>query len=263
MNTLSTGRDLDDPKTKSQIAGQIMPLIRDIPDSVERDAYRQQLAHLLHVDDRALLPLSSPTQGTSIFKKRSPRGAEKPEIAILTENSTREKIIALEKYCLQLLLNHPEDLYKINRLLKLAGLENFSEQDFEDAKNQQLAKLLIGSLNQDVNEPIQYIKENHIAALDDLLAELKPIDEKEKSDHARHLDPFKKIEEIMRALLKLRHTHILIEIEQLRSMVEDALKGTETETNLYQNQIMGHIKTRGMLDRALANPLQITKSPNV
>ena len=46
-------------------------------------------------------------------------------------------------------------------------------------------------------------------------------------------------------------------------MVEEALKGIEPEANLYQNQIMGHIKTRGMLDRALANPLQITKSPNV
>jgi hypothetical protein len=67
----------------------------------------------------------------------------------------------------------------------------------------------------------------------------------------------------MRAILTLRHTHILIEIEQLRSMVEEALKGIEPEANLYQNQIMGLIKTRGMLDRALANPLQITKSPNV
>ena len=263
MNTLSTGRDLDDPKTKSQIAGQIMPLIRDIPDSVERDAYRQQLARLLHVDDRALIPLSSPTQVTSSFKKRPSRSGEKPEINILTETSTKEKINALEIYCLQLLLHQPEDLYKIDRLLKMAGLENFSEQDFEDAKNQQLAKLLIESLSQDVNEPIQYIQENHISALDELIAELKPFDQEEKPDQNKQLDPYKQIEEIMRAILTLRHTHILIEIEQLRSMVEEALKGIEPEANLYQNQIMGHIKTRGMLDRALANPLQITKSPNV
>ena len=263
MNTLSTGRDLDDPKTKSQIAGQIMPLIRDIPDSVERDAYRQQLARLLHVDDRALIPLSSPTQGTSSFKKRPSRSGEKPEIKILTETSTKEKINVLEKYCLQLLLNQPEDLYKIDHLLKIAGLVNFSEQDFEDAKNQQLAKLLIESLSQDVNEPIQYIQENQISALDELIVELKPFDQEEKPGQNKQLDPYKQIEEIMRAILTLRHTHILIEIEQLRSMVEEALKEKEPEANLYQKQIMGHIKTRGMLDRALANPLQITKSPNV
>jgi len=263
MNTLCTGRDLDDPKTKSQIAGQIMPLIRDIPDSVERDAYRQQLARLLHVDDRALIPLSSPTQGISNFKKKPAGSGEKPENSILTETNTKEKINALEKYCLQLLIRQPEDLYKIDRLLKLAGLVNFSQQDFEDAKNQLLAKLLIESLSQDVNEPIQYIQEKHISALDELIGELTPINQEDKPDQNKQPDLYKQIEEIMRTLLTLRHTHILVEIEQLRLMVEETLKGTEPEANLYQNKIMGHIRTRGMLDRALANPLQITKSPNV
>ena len=263
MNTLSTGRDLEDPKTKSQIAGQIMPLIRDIPDAVERDAYRQQLARLLHVDDRSLIPLSTPTQGASSFKRRQVPSQEKTEIKFFTETSTKEKTTALEKYCLQLLLNQPEDLYKIDRLLKMAGLDNFSEQDFEDENNQQLAKLLIESLSQDVYEPIQYLQENHIPALDELIAELHPFNQEEKQDQNKQLDPYKKIEEIMRTILTLRHIHTLIEIEQLRTMVEEALQGKEPEADLYQNQIMKHIKIRGRLDRALANPLQITKSPNV
>jgi len=263
MTTLSTGRDLEDPKTKSQIAGQIMPLIRDIPDSVERDAYRQQLARLLHVDDRSLIPLSSPTQSGSSSKKRQLPGREKTELKILTETSIKEKTNALEKYCLQLLIDQPEDLYKIDRLLRMGGLDNFSEQDFENANNQQLARLLIESLSQDVNEPILYLQENHAPALDELITELRPFNQEEKQDQNKQLDPNKKIEEVMRTILTLRHIHILMEIEQLQSMVAEALQGKEPEADLYQKQIMEHIKTRGSLDRALANPLQITKPPNV
>ncbi len=262
MITLCAGRDLEDPKTKSEIASQIMPLIRDIPDSVERDAYRQQLARWLHVEDRALLSLSSPTKGTAASKRQS-RNGEKAELKILAETSIKDKINALEKYCVQLLLQQPEIIYQIDRLLKMAGMQNFSEQDFEDAKNQLLAKLIIESISQDESEPIQYIQENQISGLNEFILDLKSSDQEAKPDQNKHNDPNKYIEEIMRTLLTMRHTHILIEIEQLRLMVAEALQSKESEANVYQVQIMEHVKTRGKLDRALANPLQIAKSPNV
>ena len=71
MNTLCQDRDLDDPKTKSQIASQILPLIRDVPDSVERDAYQQQLARLLHVEVGAFQQLTSLSRGKASHKKKS------------------------------------------------------------------------------------------------------------------------------------------------------------------------------------------------
>jgi DNA primase len=263
MTTLSTGRDLEDPKIKSQIAAQIMPLIRDIPDSVERDAYRQQLARLLHVDDRALISLSSPKKVSSSNKNKRPGSGEKPELLIISESGTKEKINTLEKNCIELLLKQPEMVYKIDRFLKLAGLENFSEKDFEDAKNQRLVKLILDSLNQDGCEPIQFIQENQNTLLDDLIVELKVSGQGEKQDQIKQPDPNKQTEEIMRTILALRQTHILIEIEQLRTMVGDALGEKEPEAILFQNQIMDHFKTRGKLDRALANPLQNAKSPQV
>ena len=263
MNTLCAGRDLDDPKTKSQIAAQIMPLIRDIPDSVERDAYRQQLARLLHVDDRALISLSSPMKVSLGGKKGRSGTGEKPEIKIIDETSTKEKIKALEKYCLQFLLLQPDLIYKIDRLLKMAGLEDFSEQDFEDEKNQQLTRLLLESLSQDAKEPILYIRENHIPELDELLADLMSTDPEEKQDQIKQLNPHKQTEEIMRSLLSLRISHILIEIDQLRIMYEEALQAKEPDALLYQNQIMNHVRIRGKLDRAISNPLQVAKSANV
>ncbi len=54
MRTLSAGRDLEDAKVKSEIAGQVLPLIEDLPNPVERDTYRQRLARFLKVDERSL-----------------------------------------------------------------------------------------------------------------------------------------------------------------------------------------------------------------
>ena len=54
MNVITAGQNLDDPKVKRDIANQILPLIEDVPNAVERDAYRQKLARLLRVDERAL-----------------------------------------------------------------------------------------------------------------------------------------------------------------------------------------------------------------
>ena len=55
METLAVGHDLDDPKVKSEIAAQVLPLIRDLPNEIERDTYRQRLARLLKLNERTLL----------------------------------------------------------------------------------------------------------------------------------------------------------------------------------------------------------------
>src|SRR5258708_24222889 len=61
METLARGRDLNDPKTKNEIAGQVLPLIEDLPSPMERDTYHQQLARLLKVDAGALSLPQLPT----------------------------------------------------------------------------------------------------------------------------------------------------------------------------------------------------------
>ena len=55
METLAAGQNINDPKVKNQIAAQVIPLIEDLPSALERDTYRQQLARMLRVDERALL----------------------------------------------------------------------------------------------------------------------------------------------------------------------------------------------------------------
>ena len=73
METLAAQRDLDDPKVKSEIAAQTLPLIEDVANPVERDAYRQKLARLLHVDERSLMgSMGRFRQAASGAKRRKP-----------------------------------------------------------------------------------------------------------------------------------------------------------------------------------------------
>ena len=59
LDMLLSGRDANDPKVKNEVAQQILPLIGDLPNPVERDTYRQMLARRLRVDERAFAGLGS------------------------------------------------------------------------------------------------------------------------------------------------------------------------------------------------------------
>src|SRR5574341_44756 len=54
IQTETARLNLDDPKVKSSLAERIAPLIEDVANPVERSHYRQRLARLLRVDERAL-----------------------------------------------------------------------------------------------------------------------------------------------------------------------------------------------------------------
>jgi DNA primase len=54
--------DLNDAKAKSAVAQQVLPLIKDIADPVEREHYRQQLARALRVDERTLRMVQLPQE---------------------------------------------------------------------------------------------------------------------------------------------------------------------------------------------------------
>jgi DNA primase len=57
MDSLAAGQDLNDAKIKNQIAAQVLPLIEDLPNALERDTYRQALSRMLKVDERSLTAL--------------------------------------------------------------------------------------------------------------------------------------------------------------------------------------------------------------
>ncbi|MGD8732555.1 MAG: DNA primase, partial [Anaerolineales bacterium] len=65
LDVLSNEYDLEDPKSKALIARQVLPLIEDVADPVERETYRQRLARRLQVDERALVHWRPSARGRS------------------------------------------------------------------------------------------------------------------------------------------------------------------------------------------------------
>ncbi len=58
----TAGLDMSDAKAKTAVAQQVLPLIKDIQDPIERDHYWQQLARALRIDERALRQIRLPVK---------------------------------------------------------------------------------------------------------------------------------------------------------------------------------------------------------
>jgi DNA primase len=248
METLAASRDLNDPKEKSAVAAQVLPLIADVPNPVERDAYRQQLARLLKVDERALVGASQPAQRSH----RRPANVERPqrrENTVLQATSA-SSAVDLEKHCLRLLLRQPDMVYKMDRSLQGARLGLFSIQDFEQADDQTLARLILSSLEQEQMDPSEFIQSELPEDLNELMTELnQPMPEGEPG-------PERRIEDLIRTLLRLRQLRVNESINQLRYLQEDAQQQGEIRLNPYQEIILQYTQTRARLDQALARPIQ-------
>ena len=159
METLAQGRDLGDPKVKTEIASQVMPLIADLPSAIERDTYRQMLARLLRVDERTLAGFGQYRSKQSRYRTRTDSRETAPAITtrnILGFNQKRETHI------LGALIRRPDIIYRIDRFLQEDGLKRINEADFEKKDHQELIKLLIVSLDQNDVEPLDYVL-NHLS----------------------------------------------------------------------------------------------------
>jgi len=247
METLAAGRDLDDPKTKNEIAAQVLPLIEDVPNPIERDAYRQRLARLLRVDERALLgaapgartrpgrPLSSTPSGST-----SVSAAPQQPIAQLVDSN-----YALEVHCLGILLRRPDLLYRVDRRLRQKGLEPLSPADFQHADHQTIVALFQQAVDQDSAEPLNYV----LNSLDLPMMELAD----GLLEHTTELDPEDErvLEDLMRGVVDLRSRNLRQEIEYFEYMQKDAQDQGDLKASQY-GQIMVQLAQKKLrLNKAL------------
>jgi DNA primase len=246
MQALATGKNLDDPKVKDEIAKQVLPLIRDVPSSVEREGYLQRLARFLHVDERAFVGNGkrsgrfSPGYARSRLRSGStPQAAD--EQVILPGLGSRH---VLEGHVLGILLRRPDLLYRVDRALQDAGLRRFSRLDFQRADYQEIFELLRDSLSQDETEPLHYVFNNLPQMLTDVADELLAGTQK--------LDPNEApvLKDVVRALIDLRRRDINQHVDHLRFQIEEAEWQGDLELNQMQQTMLQDVQTLAILDRA-------------
>ncbi len=249
MDTLSANRDLENGKVKSEIAAQVLPLINDLSDPIERDTYRQRLARLLKVDERTLIGgRSTRGRGRRSFSRPaiSPRQGEGQTLAgLLGVSDPAAARYALEAHCLGVLLRLPDLVYRVDRALQERSLSRLSLDDFESADHRALLRFIEESLEQDHAEPLHYVFNSLSLPLMDLADGLLENTEKLDPNEERVLD------DLIRTILELRRRHLHQNIEYLRFLMEEAQESGDRRASDYQQSMMQYIMTLRTLDQAL------------
>jgi DNA primase len=244
METLAADQDLRDAKVKRDIAAQVMPLIDDVADAVEREAYRQQLATFLRVDERSLKSTRTDLAHTRRKKIESDQAEVVPASMLSKPAQKNQK---LERYLLHDLFLDPEGLYRLNKTLCNLGLDPIMESDFQNGDTLTGFRLITESLRQVDYAPVDYIEARMTSALEfeenPNLVEDHYAPTKEKRDQHQ-----------IRAVVRMRLNRLedrLEEIKFLQSAEVDSKTYTDEEVQFLYLELL---QKRRLLDKALLAP---------
>ncbi|MCL4562366.1 MAG: DNA primase [Chloroflexi bacterium] len=243
METLSAGRDLADARVKSEIAAQVLPLIEDVANPVERDTYRQKLARLLRVDERALAGARP-----AAIRQRRTRRAYSRQAKEPTPVAPLSPTQANETYCLKILLRHPVLLFALDRALQEAGVAPLSDEDFTQTGYQILFRLIRQSLEQDDLDPQPFI----FSQVPESLAELaNSLVEPPKPPEPAEPEESRLSDDLSKRTMQLRQQHVNSSLNQLRFLEEDAQAQGDLQAADYREVKVQFIQTLNRLNRAL------------
>jgi DNA primase len=242
MESLAAGRDLQDPKVKSEIAAQVLPLIEDVADSIERDTYRQQLARLLRVDERTLLGAGKHARPRPDFRRR-PESSQPAKVSA-AQSPVFLSAQALETHCLGILLRRPDLLYKMDRELQQEGLPRLQADDFQQVGHQTIFSLIHESVDQDMAEPLNFVLGNLTLDLMDLADDLLERTDKFNPRDERVLD------DLLRGVIDMRMRGLKQSIDYLRYLMEEDQEKGDPKASQYQQAMVQHTHALQRLNQA-------------
>ncbi len=243
MATLAMDRDLNDPKVKSDIATQVLPIIDDLPNPIERDAYIQRLSRLLEINENTLIGFRPER------KRRRLAVRQRQEVAPIKESNItkqgRREGEAYEKHCVGILLREPELIYKVDRALSKDGLDRFDEKDFQNTDFQILVKYIRDALSQSNEEPRDYIIKQLSGDFIEIVDELLKLTEdlNPKTDRV--------LEDLMRAFLNLRKWQIIKQNDHYRYLQENNHENGDYKAAEFQNNISHNLQEKHKIDKAM------------
>ncbi|GAB4495912.1 MAG: DNA primase [Anaerolineales bacterium] len=247
LEVLSSQRDLSDPRQKSELAAQILPLIEDLPNPIERDAYRQMLARHLKVDERSLISSVTNTRPAQRNWRSPTRSDDRARLADLPPEApflaNQRAIAKLENLTLGILLRRPNFIHSLDRFLQEQGLGRLTDADFSSAEHQTLFTYLQRALIQDEADPLHYllndIPETLHESADTCLSQAKNYE----SDEDRAF------RELTRAILDLRSRDLKQRGEHFQQLLQD-VEQQKLFPDLAQS-VMQIARARQRIDRAL------------
>ena len=182
--------DMADAKAKTAVAQQVLPLIKDIVDPVERDHYWQELARALRVDERALRQVrvqekpqrfpTAPAPSPPAPSQVAPM--EKPDQLKTRTPAGKMAVGTREANYLSHCLHYPQIMKQVNQRLTQNQQPRVAESDFTAVEDRLLLGQIYRWLAQETVAPIDELCDSLDAALKEraqLLLTLPPTPESE------------------------------------------------------------------------------------
>ncbi len=113
--------DPQEPKGKARIVDAMLPLLRDISNNIEREAYAQEIALQLGLDARMLLDRLRVRERVAAVRRGQAAGASLKKSQLPAD---------LEGHALHILLHFPALLEQVDIYLVTADLEPLHDEDF-------------------------------------------------------------------------------------------------------------------------------------
>jgi len=243
METLANRVDIDDPKAKEEIADQVLPLIEDVKGSVEREAYRQRLARVLKVDERALVRQAS--GGGARWRRTYHPRPDTPRKPMTVLDNTHRK---LEETCIKAFVADPTLIHFVDRVFRYHELACLHSEDFIHSDFREIFKLVKAAMDQDIEQPLEYVHQR----IPEPLAE-KLIESGTENPYPNwRLQPnAPKLEFLINNFIRLRRIRIDERLDQLVFLqTQETQEGQEKPID-FKKFAREYAEIRAKLDQAL------------
>ncbi len=218
--------DLNDAKAKSAVAQQVLPLIKDIADPVEREHYRQQLARALRVDERTLRMVQLPQETSRSQAYAMPPPPPPPpeeefppfDDGMAVDVGRANASVRLDKRVGNLLrqcLEHPRLIIQINQSLLRQEQPSVSEDDFAMLEDGMILAMIYERSDQAAVVTIEEMCDSLDSVLLERMEMLLAL------PAADNFDP-RLPDRLAMSVLDLRLAKAQAEIKQLQQLMRDA-----------------------------------------
>jgi len=186
-----------EPKGKARIVDAMLPLLRDISNGIEREAYAQEIALQLGLDARMLLDRLRVRERVAAVRRGQVAVAPSPKGQLSAD---------LEGHALRILLHFPELLEQVDMYLVTADLEPLHDEDFTLG-----CRLIWEAWLEVLADPTQELRE------------LLPPDLQEQVHAWGQIPPEIPLEhwkrDLVRTILTLRERHVRETLHQVQRLV--------------------------------------------
>jgi len=224
FSLISSRLDLSSAKGKSAAAKELLPIIEELSDEVEKNHYLQKLARLIKVDEKRLLSESEPKRFVEPQEKRGGLISGFPPY-----------LFGPEKRLLLLFLEEPWRMNRVDEELEEVGSEPLAPEDFEEIENREIFSALRKRLSEGILEgqgesmEERWDPERFGANLDAMLQErfVHLLDLKSRMSILAERDGDR---EAVLCALRLREYRLQREMETLHFLERDAEEEKDRET---------------------------------